>query len=326
MRSLRGRGLRKTITTAAPLLDILCLPATAIAALHLRLVRELGVEQLARCRSALTRIGVFPVRAHYYEPLFDTSRLTGLDQARRLKAVALDEAEQLSRLRTLGYAPELRNIPWYGARPGHFAYDNGNFGPGDAEILYALVRSRNPRRIVEVGSGFSTLVVKAALEMNVREHHATCHHVCIEPYEMPWLESTGAHVLRCRVEDVDTSLFAELGSGDILFIDSSHMIRPQGDVLHLFNHVLPCLNRGVLVHVHDIFTPYDYPSRWLQDKVCFWNEQYILEAFLAYNTAFRVHLALHFLYREHRSALYAACPVLAEMKTPEPKSFWLERA
>ena len=99
---------------------------------------------------------------------------------------------------------------------------------------------------------------------------------------MGWLNDvSGIEVLRQRVEQMDKQLFLELEENDILFIDSSHMIRPQGDVLCEYLEILPTLRPGVLVHIHDIFTPRDYPDEWLIDEVKLWNEQYLLEAFLS---------------------------------------------
>lgn len=105
------------------------------------------------------------------------------------------------------------------------------------------------------------LVAIAALQKNSEEQSGyQCRHVCIEPYEMPWMEQSGVEVIRARVETVDQTVFRELEAGDILFIDSSHMIRPQGDVLCEFLELLPILRKGVIVHVHDVFTPRDYPT------------------------------------------------------------------
>jgi hypothetical protein len=107
----------------------------------------------------------------------------------------------------------------------------------------------------------------------------TCEHICIEPYEAQWLEKLDVTTIREPVERLDKSLFRSLEKNDILFIDSSHMIRPQGDVLFEYLEILPILQSGVLIHIHDIFTPKDYLEEWLSQEVRFWNEQYLLEAF-----------------------------------------------
>ena len=119
--------------------------------------------------------------------------------------------------------------------------------------------------------------------------------MCIEPYEMPWLEAAPVTVRRERVEDVPTEVFSSLEAGDILFIDSSHMIRPQGDVVHEYLQILPVVKSGVFIHIHDIFLPREYPFEWLDVHGLLWNEQYLLEALLSGGTTYRMIGALNWL-------------------------------
>ena len=120
-------------------------------------------------------------------------------------------------------------------------------------------------------------------------------------------------------------IFEDLKANDILFIDSSHVIRPQGDVLHEYLQILGRLAPGVLIHVHDIFTPYDYiPEVVITDRRM-WDQQYLLEAFLCFNRSFEVIGALNWLNREQRGLLTEACPVLVQEQAREPCSFWLRR-
>jgi hypothetical protein len=122
------------------------------------------------------------------------------------------------------------------------------------------------------------------------------------------------------------TLFESLASGDILFIDSSHVIRPQGDVLFEYLSILPRLSHGVLVHIHDIFTPKDYLTEWVVNERRLWNEQYLLEAFISMNRGFRVIGALNFLKHHHPDPLGAKLPVLRqELSQREPGSFWIVR-
>ena len=140
---------------------------------------------------------------------------------------------------------------------------------------------------------------------------------------MPWLEKTGVSVIRQRIEDIDLTFFKELEEDDVLFIDSSHIIRPQGDVLFEYLELLLTLNRGVIVHVHDIFSPKNYPSLWLQEQVRFWNEQYLLEAFLSHNTDWEIIGALNYLHHNHYEALKVAAPFLTPDR--EPGSFYIQK-
>jgi hypothetical protein len=147
--------------------------------------------------------------------------------------------------------------------------------------------------------------------------------LCIEPFEAPWLESTGVRVLRQRVEEIDPTLFAELEENDMLFIDSSHIIRPQGDVVTEYLEILPSLPRGIIVHVHDILTPRDYLREWVVDRMVLWNEQYLLEAFLSGNDSWKIVGALNLLKHRHFAQLQRACPYLTPER--EPGSFYIQR-
>ena len=139
---------------------------------------------------------------------------------------------------------------------------------------------------------------------------------------MPWLEKTGVQVIRKLVEEVHLDLFKSLGENDILFIDSSHIIRPQGDVLFEFLEILPTLQKGVVIHVHDIFSPKDYTKEHLVENVMFWNEQYILEAFLTCNQEFKIIGALNYLKNHYPQEMYAKLPLLDKKKDHVPGSFW----
>jgi hypothetical protein len=123
---------------------------------------------------------------------------------------------------------------------------------------------------------------------NLDVENYSCKHICIEPYEMPWLKDIGVELIREKVENIELDFFQQLEENDILFIDSSHIIRAQGDVLYEFLEILPSLKIGVFIHIHDIFKPRDYPNHWLLDKHLLWNEQYLLEAFLSNNSDFKI--------------------------------------
>jgi hypothetical protein len=312
---------------AGPLLrvaDLLLFLLVYPAAILLKFVRRGGVHRMPLSRRALLDVGVFPIRDHYYEPLFDTRSLQPLSEVRSLPGVDWNEAGQLELLAGFDYAEEfereIRN--WQGTPAFHF--DNDAFEGGDADFWYSMVRKYRPANIIEIGSGFSTLIAAKAIEINRRlDPEYRCRHVCIEPYEMPWLEKIGVTVLRKKTEELDVAFFSTLGPNDVLFIDSSHIIRPQGDVLFEFLQVLPTLRPGVIVHVHDIFSPRDYLESWVRDEVRLWNEQYLLEAFLTHNDRWRIMAALNFLRHEHYDALKAKCPFLRP--DLESGSFYIQR-
>jgi predicted O-methyltransferase YrrM len=251
--TLKGRMLQRL----APVLDVIMLPFVWLAAQQMMLVRRITPRHMPRAMAMLDRIGIYPLIDHYYEPLINLRRLRhSLDQCRVLPGIALDAERGLALLGQMAEMAELANTPRHAAGPTDYYLDNDFFGPLDAAVLYALVRRHRPRRIVEVGCGMSTRVVIAARLRNVAEDAAyACEHVCIEPYEQPWLADAPVTLSRGTAETSDPALIDALDDGDILFIDSSHMIRPQGDVLTEILNWLGRLRPGVLVHVHDIFTP-----------------------------------------------------------------------
>lgn len=310
-----------------PVIDILISPLTVLASLTMLFIRRAGIHRMKVSRAIFNFVGVYPIRDHYYEPLFNPSRLQQpMDKPRYLPGIDMNEAEQLDLVRRFDFSPELsesfKNSK--GEDSLSFYYENPAFTYGDAEYLYSIIRLMKPKKIVEVGSGYSTLMAVAAVDMNKREDgQYICQHLCIEPYEMPWLESVGVEVLRKRVEEIPLEFFKQLEPGDILFIDSSHMIRPQGDVLYEFLELLPSLPSGVLIHIHDIFTPFDYPEDWVKNHGRLWNEQYLLEAFLSFNRDFRVIGALNWLKNYHPEDTGRAFPGLRAHPASIPGSFWI---
>ena len=317
--------MNEIIKSLLPVADLVLTPFVYLAALLLRNVRLAGIRRLPRCKAALLSVGVFPIRNHYYEPLFDPSLLRHpLDQERHLPGIDWNTSEQLALLTRFQFNDELADI--VGPKTNDLTYhlDNAAFKSGDAEFLYNLIRHKKPKRIFEIGSGNSTLMAIKAINKNMQLTPGyTCRHVCIEPYEMPWLEQAGVEVVRQRVEDVDRTFFDELQVDDILFIDSSHIIRPQGDVLCEYLDIIPGLRSGVIVHVHDIFSPRDYLKEWIIDDVLFWNEQYLLEAFLSCNKEWKIIGALNFLRNEHYDALKACCRFLTPAR--QPGSFYMQK-
>jgi predicted O-methyltransferase YrrM len=291
------------------------------------------LRQIAQRRQALPRFQRLADRAgfqlrsdHYYEPTYAETHLPADTSSERpLPGIDLNEAGQLALLARLSFADELRALPIAKPSEIEFGFAQTMYGPGDAEIYYSLIRHFRPRRIIEIGSGQSTLIALAAIAANRADDlSCACTITCIEPYEMPWLEQVAVDVVRERVETVALDRFAALGGNDILFIDSSHVIRPYGDVLREFHEILPSLAPGVLVHVHDIFTPRDYPEAWLRAQRRLWNEQYLLEAFLAFNPRFTVICAANWLKHNHWEAFSRACPVVT--RAHEPGGFWMQVA
>jgi len=309
------------------ILDVVLSPFTLAAAALLAFLRRLPLASLPTTRRVFTKVGVFPVRDHYYEPSF-LERQGG--EHRDLPGLELRVDDQLALLDSFSFQDELRAFPTEGAAQhrGAFYYSNGMFESGDAECLYSLIRHFSPSMVMEIGSGHSTLMAHAALTKNLSQGAPPAVHICVEPYSAPWLEEIpDTKIIRERVETLDPARFDELSNNDILFIDSSHMIRPNGDVLFEYLQVLPRLRPGVIVHVHDIFTPYDYPRKWRELGGRMWNEQYLLEALLSDSDRYRVLLGLNLLAQDHPQALKRAFPVYASHGEGRSLgSFWFQVA
>lgn len=270
------------------------------------------------------RLGLHLRDSHYYEPTYreaDLPAVTGVE--RNLPGLDLNEAGQLALLERFNFAEELRAIPAVKPSEAEYGYTARMFGPGDAEAAYSMVRLFKPARVIEIGCGDSTLIMRDAIARNKLDDPVyVCRQLCIEPYEKPWLESIGVEVMRQRVEEVDLSVFTELKANDILFIDSSHVIRPWGDVLRELLEIVPVLAPGVLVHVHDIYTPRDYPEAYLRQQRRMWNEQYLLEAYLTQNTRVEIICALNWLKHNHHDRFAGACPIAGSRPETEPGAFW----
>jgi predicted O-methyltransferase YrrM len=164
---------------------------------------------------------------------------------------------------------------------------NGAFEWMDARLLHYFLQKNKPKKIIEIGSGNSTLLMYNTKQMFNLDVDITC----IEPYPTDYLEklhNTGKITLiKDCLENIDVNIFSTLTENDILFIDSSHVLKLDSDVMFYFTKIFPLLNKNVLIHIHDIFFPHDYPLEWLKEGR-FWNEQYFLYIFLQYNTKFSI--------------------------------------
>ncbi len=278
------------------------------------------------------RLGFHITPNHYSQPIPDTRRLGNRPWERPSALVGLDmNAEgQLALMdRWAGrYRSEYERFPARGsARADEYFLSNSMFIGVDGQALYCMLRSLQPRRIVEIGSGFSTLVAGRALLENQRASGVTGELVAIDPHPRDFLRRGVAgltQLISQPLQDLPLSLFEELGESDVLFLDSSHVLAIGSDVQYEILEILPRLKRGVVVHLHDIFLPDEYPHSWVMKNRWFWNEQYLLHAFLCFNNAFEVLWAGAYLHREHRRQLEEAFP-WSRLDTRRPGSFWMRR-
>ena len=268
---------------------------------------------------------------HYYSPIPDVLALPDRALSGRTEMVGIDmrETEQMTFLDVCAtFRNEYSRFPAHkGKNPSEFHFDNGAFTRVDAEVLHTMVRHYKPRRFIEIGGGYSTLIAAAAGEANRSEDGSNGELVVIEPFPNDLFRNPIAGLTRLvpqPVQRVGLDLFEALEENDILFIDSSHVLKVGGDVQYEYLEILPRLKRGVVVHVHDIFLPGEYPNEWVREEHVFWNEQYLLQAFLSFNDSFEVLWAGSFMHRKHPEKL-AECFPGYHPASCHPGSFWMRK-
>lgn len=221
------------------------------------------------------------------------------------------------------YAGDLARIPLEpGAARGEPAWNNHWFEGLDLIALYGLLASRRPRRYIEVGSGNSTLIARRA----IRDHSLALHVTSIDPRPRADIDLLCDRVLRQPLEEVDLSRFDALEAGDVMFLDGSHRTLMNSDVTVALLEVLPRLKPGVLVHIHDVFLPYDYPPSWAGR---YYSEQYLLAAWLLAGGD-RLEVLLPAAFCAHDDALsarldpvWARGPLAGVHNKRSGQSFWL---
>lgn len=278
--------------------------------------------------------GIHVMDKNYYSPIPDTRHLRSNEELwhkeSQLPGVDMNVTSQLKLLEEVfsQYKNEY-NFPIDETDvPCEFYLNCPNFGYQPAAILHSMIRRLKPRNVIEIGSGSSTFVSARACEMNRREGNPAVLSA-IEPYPNEVLKQGFpglSELIEKKVEEVELNVFSQLQANDILFIDSSHVVRIGGDVNFLYLDVLPRLNKGVFIHIHDIFFPMEHPKDWIVDKRRFFTEQYLLQAFLCFNIAFEVVFSNYYMNLHFPDKLAAVFPL------PEgfdefhyPSSFWLKK-
>lgn len=238
--------------------------------------------------------GAFPA-GHYYSPIPTEQDVRAYIESRgppseRLPGIELNEEGQYKLLRR--YVEFYKDIPYPEKQTSgrRYYYDNDWFSYSDAIFLYCFLREHKPKKIIEIGSGFSSAAMLDAAD-TLPEWSPQL--VFVEPYPERLLslmkenDKTSVTLIDSKIQDVSLDTLLALESGDLLFVDSSHVVKCGSDLQLLLFEVLPRLQSGVYVHFHDVFYPFDYPSEWLEAGR-FWNENYFLRAFLSYNSAWSI--------------------------------------
>jgi predicted O-methyltransferase YrrM len=293
--------------------------AEFLASLAIPIIRNGFVtgERKVELFDRLQALGAHFLPVHFYSPVPDTASLPDALWDRRYDAVpgwSLRETDQLVLLSKLGsFSEELKSID-------AFDWENPQLNRTDASLYYAMIRRLGPRKVLEVGAGYSTWIAGQAA---LRNGHTVLH--AIEPYPARFLTAGVpglAQLIQQPVQEIPVDVFTALDAGDFLFIDSTHVCKIGSDVTYLILDVLPRLQPGVVVHIHDIFLPWNMPKEWVKKLHQFWNEQYLLLAFLQGNRDFEVLLASHYLGVRHPERLKEAFP---DLSIPGGGSFWMRR-
>lgn len=264
------------------------------------------------------RNGFLPVPVDYHSPIPDIDDLEARriwDERSELKGIDFKIEEQIRMLKRLGkdYSHECCWPLTATSDPSEFYLVNPSFSYGCAVSTHCVIRHFRPMRVIEIGSGMSSRVISRALEMNRDHEGSASEYVVVDPYPSAFVKSGALRVtkiIEARVELMDSAYFEVLKANDILFIDSGHCVRIGGDVNYLVLDVLPRLKPGVIVHLHDISIPYEYPKAYATNESFrqFWTEQYLLHAFLCFNTEFEILLAMNYLMTDYSELFRRSFP------------------
>jgi len=299
------------------------------------ILRKLSWQRLF---TYLEKRGFHIIPNHYYQPIPDTRLLPSKLWRTKSELAGIDMNEKTQIEFLTNVVPIYQKETNFPRTKSDFKFylENATFGPVDAEILHCMIRHFKPKKIVEIGSGFSTLISANAVSLNRKENVIT-ELFAIEPYPNDVLKrgiNGLTKLIQKKLEQVDLNFFLELDENDILFIDSTHVVKTGGDVNNIYLEILPRLKKGVFVHIHDIFFPYEYPKKWLFQAHRFWTEQYLLQAFLVFNNAYEVHWASFFMHTNHPAKLASHFPNYKNKQVWEstnhskyayPASFWIRK-
>jgi predicted O-methyltransferase YrrM len=246
----------------------------------------------------------FAAPGHFYSPIpllgelaADRSRIWV--QPASLPGIDINAAGQRAVFERLVDALGGEDLPDEPTPERRYHARNVAFGVGDALVLQGMLRVHRPRRIVEIGSGYSSALMLDVLERDLPDTHVTF----VEPYTellrslMRPGDDERSAIIEARAQDLDAGVVTELGAGDVLFVDSTHVVRPGSDVCRIVLDLLPRVAPGVIVHVHDMFWPFELPMPWVEEGRL-WSECYLIRALLTDNPSWEIllfndHLAHH---------------------------------
>jgi hypothetical protein len=287
-------------------------------------------DQLSSELIELRRTLRFVPPGHFYSPIpsldevkRDESQIFG-NVHQNIPSIELHESEQLKLLEEFTHYYE--EIPFQPSKVEGLRYyfENPLYSYSDSILLHCMIRFLNPKRIIEVGSGFSSCVI---LDTNELFFDSSIMTTFIDPYPdllmslIKEKDKNNIKIISSRLQDVELREIEVLEERDILFIDSTHVSKVNSDVNHIFFIILPHLSAGVHIHFHDIFYPFEYPKDWVYEGRA-WNEAYMLRTFLQYNSEFRIVLMNTFMQYFHEQFFREKMPLC--LKNPGG-SIWIRK-
>ncbi|HEX3933761.1 MAG TPA: class I SAM-dependent methyltransferase [Puia sp.] len=293
------------------------------------------VNKLPYVRTLIKELAVYKTDyapGHYHSPIISVEEIKKREaqifpvRSKEITGIDLNEDEQIALLKAV--AENYRTIPFADEKQSNlrYYYNNGFYCQSDGIFLHLMMRHFKPRRIIEVGSGFSSACM---LDTNELFFDNSIQLTFIEPntdrlYSLFKNKDKTQHkTIDSFLQNVDLALFDQLEPNDILFIDSTHVSKTDSDVNRVIFDILPRLKKGVLVHFHDIFFPFEYPKKWVMQWNGFgWNEDYILRAFLMYNDRYRIVMFNTFLETFHKDWFRQHMP---DCLKDEGGSIWLQK-
>lgn len=259
---------------------------------------------------------LFPA-GHFYSPIPNLGEIRTrqssifADAGKNIEGIELNERKQLALLKKFKFYYKEMRFSEDSSSERRYYFENPMYSYADAIFLHCMIRHAMPKRIIEVGSGFSSAMM---LDTNDLHFNGKINLTFIEPYPetlnslLTAKDKKSCTILSSPIQNIDLAVFKSLRANDILFIDSTHVSKVGSDVNHLFFKILPMLPKGVFIHFHDIFYPFEYPEQWVMEGRA-WNEAYLLRAFLQYNKTFEIVAFSTFLANYHRSFLAREMPL-----------------
>jgi hypothetical protein len=266
----------------------------------------------------------------YYSPVVDLNDLRARQQAiwkeRNLEGIDLNISEQENFLNNIkNWAPK---IPFteHQSESHRYYYDNKTYPHADGLVLFTMLNTLKPQRVIEVGSGFSSALILDVKDQFL-QHPMDLTFIDPNPQDrlyglLKTEDYKSTTIIKDIVQNTPPETFKKLQANDMLLIDNSHVSKSGSDVNYLLTEVLPILNKGVVVHIHDIFYPFEYPKEWLLDLRLNWNEIYSVHNFLLFNSAYRIIFFSDFIQQKYEKELSEELPLFFRDR---PGSLWIKR-